>query len=643
MRLKAAFLGLLLASAALACPALTLGRMRGAAWIGQGLDLIVPATLDASDGEPGLCTDADVFYADTRQESNRVQVRVEATGSPNAVNLHLSTSVAVDEPVVTVYLRAGCTARASRKFVLLADYPTDSSAAPVRAQPAPGSSTPLAGTASASVPAMAPAAAAPGLAPQNPVLSATEAPASATPASATPASAAQAVAAAASASSVPATPTAAAAPTNAVPHAAVRKAHPQSKPTAAKPAPIKAASAKPAPAKSAPSLPVAGNAKGAAATGKSRLQLDPLETLSERVATLEMGAASAPQAEQTQQVAQHIDQLQEDIKVLLSQAAKNEADLRTLRLQLAQAQSQTVPITAVYALLGAIALALAALVYLWQRRPRLRAWSEADAPNDATQPTSTPSATQPGTPRPAPAASAQPATAPAQAQAYATPGAAGLASKRDLGFSESELDVDLLELGNSTFSAMLTPQGDDKQDGAEQAGTPKLAQSRPGQFDFQSDAIQRIRERAQAQQQSGHFDAAIELLEDGIRRHRQESAQLFLDLFDIAHKNSLKTDYRLFRDQFHAMYCVALPDFALYRSEGRGVEAYPDLLEHVSRQWDQPLVLGLLEACMLRDTENGNSESFDIGTFRDLLLLHGIAHSRHFGENDAPVLLDINF
>ena len=125
MRFKVVTLGIVLASTTLGTAALTLGRARGAALIGQALELVVPAQFDAGQTDGALCAEAEVFHGDSRQDSNRVQVQVEATGQADTFNLRIQSSALIDEPVVTVYLRAGCSQKFSRKFVLLADFPDE--------------------------------------------------------------------------------------------------------------------------------------------------------------------------------------------------------------------------------------------------------------------------------------------------------------------------------------------------------------------------------------------------------------------------------------------------------------------------------------------------------------------------------------
>lgn len=128
----------------LACDALalSLGRLRGAALIGQSLDVSIPVTLDA--GEDGPCASGDLFYGDTRV-ARGVVVRWEPAPGGQGT-LRISSGLPVDEPMVTLYLKTGCTSAASRRYVMLSELPPDNEAAePVRntvAVPAAASAAP---------------------------------------------------------------------------------------------------------------------------------------------------------------------------------------------------------------------------------------------------------------------------------------------------------------------------------------------------------------------------------------------------------------------------------------------------------------------------------------------------------------------
>ncbi len=299
MRSKVVTLGIVLASTTLGTSALTLGRARGAAVIGQALELVVPVQVDAGQTDGTLCTEAEVFHGDSRQDSNRVQVQVESTGQTDTFNVRIISSALIDEPVVTVYLRAGCSQKFSRKFVLLADYTDETVSLQNRQATAP------------TVPAVVPAE-------TKPVLAALPRPA-----------ASETTKAEAGAPKAPAT---------------LEKA---GNPEAAAPGP-----------------------KPDATPGKPRLRLEPMDTLGERIKSLESSTTINPASEVAARDNTKLLQLQVDLSALLSQAVKNEASLAAMRERLEKAESDRVPLTMVYGLIVLLVLSFGTLAFLLGKRPR---------------------------------------------------------------------------------------------------------------------------------------------------------------------------------------------------------------------------------------------------------------------------------
>lgn len=345
MRFKTVTIGLVLAGTAMASAALTLGRVRGAAWIGQPLDLQISVQRDASDADSGLCAEADVFHGDSRQDGGRVQIQTESGPSADATSLRVTSSVLIDEPVVTVYVRVGCGQKVTRKYVLLADFPPEPQSASAR--PSPVAPATAVVTAAAMATDTQPAA--------------TAAPVATAPVAKAPAP-----------NSTPAPDSANKTPSS-QPKAATETKTRQEVPT-------KKVNVAPAPAK--PKKPaVAGNAPSPA-TGKPRLRLDPVETLAERIKNLEATTLQSTMQEELSRDAQKMQQLQSDLRTLLDQAVKNEATLAAMRERLEKAEAERAPIALVYALIALVALSLAALAYLWTRKGSRMQWSGA-TPSDS--------------------------------------------------------------------------------------------------------------------------------------------------------------------------------------------------------------------------------------------------------------------
>ncbi len=119
----------------------------------------------------------------------------------------------------------------------------------------------------------------------------------------------------------------------------------------------------------------------------SRLRLDPIADLIERVKTLETTSVTTPVAlaapvESGSQDAQRVLQLEGELQGLRLKTATNEATLLSMRKRLEQAESERVSATLFYSLLAVVVLCVAAIVALWQRRatPNVRQEDPSDEP-----------------------------------------------------------------------------------------------------------------------------------------------------------------------------------------------------------------------------------------------------------------------
>ncbi len=107
------------------CQAFTLGQVQGAVLLGRPLNVAVPVQLDPNEVVTSACFEADVFHGDTRQDPAGVSVRLEPTSLPSTSLVRVTSRTRIDEPIVTVYLRAGCAQMISRRYSLLADMASE--------------------------------------------------------------------------------------------------------------------------------------------------------------------------------------------------------------------------------------------------------------------------------------------------------------------------------------------------------------------------------------------------------------------------------------------------------------------------------------------------------------------------------------
>ena len=100
----------------------SLGAPAAEVWMGRPLELTVPARSRAGD-PAGECVHADVFYGETRVSSDRVRATVLGADAPKRVRIQ--AMLPVNEPVVTVSVRAGCRNTITRNYTLLPEMPTE--------------------------------------------------------------------------------------------------------------------------------------------------------------------------------------------------------------------------------------------------------------------------------------------------------------------------------------------------------------------------------------------------------------------------------------------------------------------------------------------------------------------------------------
>lgn len=600
---KIRLLGLALLFAAIESQALTLGRMRGAAIIGQGLDVSVQVQTDADEPLSGLCLEAEVFHADARQDPARVQVGIDPSSAGQAGVVRIRSSVPIDEPVVTVYLRAGCAQKVTRRYVMLADVLSEQ--APPLAAAAP------------QVPLVTPAS--------RPVIPpATVGRADSSPAPAADTSRRGGVDGPARVSGgTTSGATEAAAP----PKAPAKRVVPAAK---RKPAPAKVVTPNPAPAAQSAEKLSAGRT-----AGQSRLKLDPLEVLSDRVATLESSTASAPaeQAARESRDAQRLQSLENSVKNLLAVATRNEASMADLRVRLQQAESDRYSNPLVYALAALLLLTLAGLAFLIGRQKSGGGgaggnwWSGAagaDAEDGARGRTETAPRRSDFSPLSSPAPMSAPGALSGTDQSLQQTQRAGPPSR---GAPITQVDVSLVEMSESTFDRLM-------QSGTTHSAVRKPRQPEPGATApeagrrlINSDDLFDIRQQAEFFVSLGQTDQAVRILENRISESGESSPLAYLDLMKIFHSLGLKADFRQVREDFNQLFNVRVPEFAGFDHEGRSLDEYPAILATLVSVWGKPEVLANIEALLFRDQWNTQREPVDLAAFRDLLLLHAVAHA----------------
>jgi pilus assembly protein FimV len=131
-RLSITFIALGMAGPAVA---LGFGDFRANALLGQPLNLALPVSLAEGETLTSECVSAEVQSGDSRLQPGTVRARVTQGRDGSEAVIRISTTVAIDEPVVNVTVAAGCPTRITRTLVLLADPPLVTVAAAPGAAP----------------------------------------------------------------------------------------------------------------------------------------------------------------------------------------------------------------------------------------------------------------------------------------------------------------------------------------------------------------------------------------------------------------------------------------------------------------------------------------------------------------------------
>lgn len=119
----------------------SLGSPAAEIWMGRPLEMTVPARFAAGDAG-GECVHADVFYGDTRVPADRVRATV--VGADAQKRVRIEASAAVNEPVITVSVRAGCRNTITRNYTLLPEMPSETMVAALVARQQAAAAGPVA-------------------------------------------------------------------------------------------------------------------------------------------------------------------------------------------------------------------------------------------------------------------------------------------------------------------------------------------------------------------------------------------------------------------------------------------------------------------------------------------------------------------
>lgn len=559
--------------------ALTLGRATGSVNLGQPLKLAVPVQMEAWEGSSALCFEADVYYGDTRQDANRVVISSEWYPQSQSASVVVSSSSAVDEPSVTVYLRAGCESKTTRRYVLLSE---------LAATVAPSTQT-------ANPPAVSllPRATSSGL-PRVPEKDAETVRAVAKRAKVAPMTTVPA--AAAVKPSLPKSP-----------RTTGRRAH-------LKLAPLDLTQEFEPVLKLSNDLVVGGSedhqkrAQAAALWGA--LNANPQEVLS---------AESLRQA------------MELDLKNLQGITAKNRQLLQDMTSRLDRAEAGRYSNPLVYGLFLTSAAICLVIAFLWnrarQRKMASEPWWRDDIAGDKSETVDFAEGENPQS------LTAEKGMDQREAVLHSVPPDDVLPP---LSSKLAQMDIDL-ELDDPVDTGQtIAPTSRVRREPVQAKPSRKLPRS-AGHADFghsMSATLLRsvntkemldVRQQAEFFMTLGQHEEAIALLRGSVDEDADANPLVYLELFKVLHTLGLKAEYDHYRQGFNAIFSGHVPVYADFNQIGSGLEAYSEVCQQIVTLWPSAAAVSYIENCLVRAGLETGGQDFDLEAFRDLLMLHGVA------------------
>ena len=611
VKIRNTFVGAGLCVVAASAAALSLGNSRGMVALGAPVDLSFDVLPDPGTDLASSCVTARVLAGDTPIGDAKVRVTPlpDVAGRPPAVRVQ--TSAVVDEPVLTVTLSAGCTAKVTRTYTFLSELPT---AIARSASPVDLSRLPAAGAADASR---------------------------------TGSGAAGSGAAAARAPSGPALPLPAAPAPRVAPDSPQAAPAPVAPRTAARSAARAQATAAP------PAKPAKSAAAASQASNRPRLVVEPLDVWLDGPLSLRSSAellvtpSEQPTAQRAQAAAwwkalnaqpedlqdsERLKALETDIAALQAQASRERAASAQVQQQLEAAVEERFPATAVYALGGLLVAALALAAWAWVRmrsasEKAVRAWRDSVAAVGGKD-----------------SAAAKGAGSDFTLHSSDTWAPVDTSPQQERPDALLPVESGRPALATASGAAPLAPRFVDTAPVAGASATPPTPAPPAAEAPVRERArhIVSPEELFDIQQQAeffisvGEHQQAIEVLKKHIAERGDISPLAYLELLRLYHTLSRVDEFSQLRTQFMQSFNAQVPEFASFHRTGRMLYHYTDALAEIEAEWTSPAVLSTLEKMLFRRPGLAPVEAFDLAAYDDLLLLLAIAQTTPASARGAP-------
>lgn len=577
--------------AAASASALSLGGSRGSVVLGGPIDLAFEIQPDAGSDLASSCVAARILAGDTPIADGRIRLTPIPAAPGRSPAMRVQAGVAIDEPVVSVTLSAGCAGKVTRTYTFLSEFPVATGAANA---PVDVRRLPLAVLPPAPAPVPAPA------------------PSPATGAASTGGEGARNAGASAPAARSTASDSARPAAAGAGSAPAVRRDAPP------------------------PKVERKRTARPAPEPARSRLVIEPLDLWIDSPVPLQasplLGALPAESASAQRSEAAALwkalntppeDVLRDQSRLAEAETALAQAKAQTgesrvaaaqLQQQLEQAESERFPAWMVYALGGLLALALAAVAGM-ALRLRRRSEQAEKAWRDSV-------AVVAGDSLPRQEPSVAPSTAPIGVHSWAGSEDAPVSELTE--YEPSELPAD--SKGARLVASAPAP--------VELVGHPTVPTV---QHIVNPEELFDVQQQAEFFVSVGEHHQAIEVLRRHIAEHPTTSPVAALELLRLYHTLSRVDDFTQLRDQFMQSFNAEVPNFIGFHRPGRNLEYYTEALADIEAEWTSPAVLMLLDGLLFRrEGEPQPVDRFDLAAYDDLLLLLTIVQTTPASARGAP-------
>jgi pilus assembly protein FimV len=575
-KLKVSVVGSLLLSMAFTASALTLGRPNGGVFVGKPLDLSVPVQAESQEHVSSACFDAEVFYGEMRQDASRISLTVVPASAGQATSVRIRSSASIDEPVVTVQLRATCGNKALRRYVVLADVSTDltpqSSVNPILASSIDTASEIASskGKRRAEVPVIA--------------------------------------------DSLELKPARSTSP---------RK----NEKTASKPVSL---------LKLAP-LDLSIDRDLALKLTPELLVIDSVEDLQKRAQAVATWKALNATPDDILRNESLLQALELERNALQTDKDKGKQAISDYALKLEKAESERYANPLVYGLATALVVCLIGVSFvvvryreqrstptLWRGdgvRPVSESLEPASIASDRNN-LSDDSLSELGE---------------IQGATKIKKAAVASAGRRSTSV-DIELDIDAnaspsLEDGSAVSTKDTASVADSVDSTSGSSEFLPSAYVTLGAANTQE--MVDVRQQAEFFMTLGHYDEAIAVLENSISDNGSANPLVYLDLLKVFHALSRKPEYDRCRAEFNTTFTGHVPAYEQFTQGGNALEAYPEICQRIVTLWQSSEVLDYIEKCMVRTPGADLTRGFDLEAFRELLMLHSVAR-RHISSAPVP-------